>query len=333
MMAVRLETLPDRLCATTMTSQAQAQAASEAEIIDHGMVTVSGAALAERISALTCDPDDEVQLASSDDSLIVTAGNVVFEVRFVPVSETDFIDYDEKPNHVTVGPDFAEQLKLAEFAASTDPGRGVLCGIQVSEFGMVSTDHYRFIMIEQELAGVAETVVSRDLIKMFPDPDSYGDGDLSIWSSPQEVELCFGAQYRLQHPSLVGQYPDVHALKEICPTDETPHQFQLDVAELKTVLVSAAPYYGATTGASIHPNGDLRLVTPDGEQFKMQLESADVQLPTPVTFNISFLKNVERLVKDEDTCIFRFHDEKPDAMPFTISKDNVLIGMQPMRHS
>ena len=329
-MSVVLETTPDGLEASSLTSEAQCKAHISAEVYNNGWVAVDGKTLSERIGALACNPNDDVVLAESDDFLVIETEKISFEIRLVSVKLEDMFEYKELPGHVEVQPDFPEWLKLAKNASSSEISRGPLYGVNVSEFGLVATDSYRFILVSQELPGITEATLAPEFLELFPDPDAYDDGDISMACGENSVEIAFGRQ-RLRYPVILGDYPKVSSILSICPKDETPYQFTIDISELKEALVTSAPYYSSTTGATLHPDGNLRIVSSEGEQYKMMLRSAEVELPVPVTFNINFLNKVVKMVKDSDKCVFKFNESKPDVMPFTVTKENITIGMMPQR--
>lgn len=330
--AVVLSTVPEGIHMASLTPDIWAEGVVDADVEIHGQVTLSGEWLAKILSALPLGAKDALEVAEADEELDIQATSGRYH-RQVPLAVID-----DPPLHeplitkagVKILPDTCDWIRTAKFAASTDSARGALNGVHLHPGGIVSTDSYRFVLIDFDWPAMIPTTIGLDLIKLFPDPDSYGDGDLFINTNEHSVGFEFGGLH-LIGAKIAAPYPDINMIRGILPDENTPHQFEVQVTELKQIISALAPFAANTRGATIHPDGFVRLVTQDSGMAEDRIETGAVNLPGPVTVDLGFLKDVVRLLRDEETCNIRFHQDAYDKKPFIIQKDHVTVGAMPMR--
>lgn len=329
--SVFLSTTPEGLKAETSTAEVWAQGTLPADIAEDGEVLVPGKTLADVVRALAADPGMIIDIAASEDEIdIRTADGSVFRtLNTIPVGDFKSRPIPPSTNRVKVSPDIAEWISKASFAASTDTYAGPLAGVHLHEKGIAATDKYRFILLDFDWDGIEPVTIPVDLIKRFPSPEAYGDGDIYLATSDQYASMEFGPLV-ISGSVLQGEYPDPEQIKTITPAASTPYKFEVPVTGLKKLIGQLAPMLGPMGGATLHEDGIVRVQSDIG-RGEDRLFADELDLPAPVKMNVAFMRNVIGLFKDQEACMFKFHETKPDLYPFVITEGNVMLGSMPMK--
>jgi DNA polymerase III sliding clamp (beta) subunit (PCNA family) len=329
--SVILSTTPTGIHMQSLAPGIWAEGEVEADVEIHGQVALNGNWFSKVIAAMNAESREILEVAETDGELDVqsTSGHTHRQFPLV-VIDSLFPHQPVQGDGLVLSPDTCDWIKLAQFAASSDNGRPSLNGVHLHPGGIAATDSYKFVLIDFDWAKIKPTTVGLDMIKMFPDSDAYGDGEITVVTSDYAVNFRFG-DMSLIGAKIGAEFPKVEMIRGILPEQDTPYQFEVEVKELKQILGSLSPFGAATTGATLHPDGFIRLVTQDQGMAENKVQSGKVNLSVPVTLNIEFLRQVERLVRDDDTCTFMFNEEAPDRKPYVILKDRVTVGCMPMK--
>lgn len=328
--SVLLTTDPDGLELESKAVPMWAKAHVPCEVVNQGQVAVIGKRFADVVAALPIELDSIVELADSGSEIEIVANGSSCR-RQIPL--VALADYSGRPNWVestgVVSPDICEQIIMANKAAA-DERKPNLAGVHLHPKGICATDSFKFMTIDVDMDLEPVTIPS-SLIDKFPDPNSFGSGDIEMGSTSSLALFRFGARHDLVSQVITAQYPDPSLVKQMIPPSTTPFFMEINLDYLKAAIEGFRPFSGALTPVTLYPDATLTIIGDDGAVASDRLDVIDCELDRPVKFLLHYLSEAKNVMKGEDSCMFLFDPSEPDARPFAIQKDNCTLGMMPMK--
>lgn len=327
----------DTITVETLGTEIWAKTEIEAEVHTKGRAAVQGKFFADIVAALSkvLDKDQMLDLSSTGSELIIEAldGSCRREVTLMAFKDDEFVGRpDYNGDSVEVQLDFLEHIKVANTAAA-DPKRPMLSGVHIHPGGLVATDSYKVIMIDLDLGEIEPVTINSTPIKFFPEPSSYGDGDVYFGTTGIGglASFKFGRN-ELISTTMSTDYPKVEMIKSILPPEDTPNFVELETEEFKNVIEALKPF--DTSGfspATIYPDGRIIIITPEQDTAEEKFDYIKINLPTFVSVGLSGLSEIKSLMRGEDTCKFLFQAKEGDMGKklLSVKRDNITFGLMP----
>ena len=304
---------------------------SKCDVLAQGQVAVDGATLAKKVEKYPLPLDSIIEIADTGSEIEMTHEGAWRRVVKL-VSLSDYSGRDGlADNFAPVSTDICELITLAKFAAADDT-RPKLSGVRIHEKGIAATDSYKFVLIDQDIPMNNPVTIPKRMVEHFPDPSSFGKGDIRFASSGQFATFQFGDSRELNGSVAAGEFPAIEMLESLVPEETSPYSLVMAVDHLKKMIeFLSAEITSNVDPVTIHPNGLIVVINPEGELSEHSLETSVIELPEPISFQFRFLQEIMRVITTEDEVTFRFDPGNPSKKPFVIERGSITMGVMPMR--